>query len=116
MRSTPPMRSKRRDPWAAKLGFTDKEWVTFQSRLTHATKAIDMLRERAPEVFERLYGQLAINPKTAELTPDAKNWMNHIVADLLITQHRRRHHRQVNVHTSHRPQRAALKLVGRKKR
>lgn len=80
------MKNKRLDPWAAKFGFTEREWVVFQGRLTHARKAIDMLRERVPEAFLRLRGHTALDPQTHALSAEAQQWISTIVADLLDVQ------------------------------
>lgn len=83
------MRNKRRDPWAEKFGFSDKEWTLFQARLTHAEKAIEMLLARAPEVFERVFHRSATNPNTHALSAEAQQWIDCVIADLLHV-HRQR--------------------------
>jgi hypothetical protein len=83
------MPNKPRDPWALKYGFTNKEWAVFQGRLTHARKAIEMLMERAPELFEQLHGHAALNPRTHELTNEYQDWINTVVKDLFHVQQRR---------------------------
>lgn len=87
------MKNKRPDPWAAKLGLSEKEWSTFQGRLTHAVKAVEMLRAKLPEAFERLSGHPALDPATHTLSPDAQRWIDTIVADLLSVQNSRPRHR-----------------------
>jgi hypothetical protein len=106
------MRSKPPEPWALKHGFSDKEWTLFQTRLTHAKKAIEQLMERAPELFEQLSGQSAVNPKTHELSTDYQAWIDTVVNDLFSVQRRR----PLKVAKATLTNRSTLKLVPRRKR
>lgn len=112
------MPRKSLDPWAAARGFTDREWTLFQTRITHARKAIDTLRERAPEVFKHVFGHSPYKAHTHQLSKEAQAWIDTIVGGLLDVQRTRpRPHRPKPAKATLAPPRLHLvRRTGKKKR
>jgi hypothetical protein len=61
-----------------------------QARLTGALKAVDTLRDRAPEVAKRVWGEWAVHAAPNLLDREAQSWIEGVVAELLhVEQHGR---------------------------
>lgn len=54
-----------------------------QARLTGAVKAVQILRDRAPEIAKRVWGRWALNAAPNELTTESRHLVERIVGELL---------------------------------
>lgn len=71
---------------ALRATFSESEWRLLQAQLIGALKAVQILRERAPEIAQRVWGRWAVNASPNELSQESREWIETIVAGLLEAQ------------------------------
>lgn len=68
---------------ALRAELTDIEYRTLQARLTGAIKAVETLRQRAPDLAKRVWGNWAVHASPNLLDSEARSWIEGVVAELL---------------------------------
>lgn len=93
--ASPPDVEARELDRALRAELSETEYRVLQARLTGAIKAVQTLRDRAPEVARRVWGEWAVHASPNLLDDEARGWIEGVVAELLEVE------RSDNSHVQH---------------